>query len=159
MIWSQERIFLEKSKDHLKGFPNLSVFGLVFLFGERRLVTDRVFKGKQIEKIVRQRCRKSPFQKVKKTAYCSLYILLVFLHFHWNQLRSIPFEKEQVNYTLLSEKWHCNSCVFSMKRNGVENFQILFIVFRNWGNWCSLLKKRRRKVIICLKITVFGFAS
>lgn len=120
MIWSQERIFLEKSKDHLKGFPNLSVFGLVFLFGERRLVTDRVFKGKQIEKIVRKRCRKSPFQKVKKTAYCSLYILLVFLHFHWNQLRSIPFEKEQVNYTLLSEKWHCNSYfVFSQWREMV----------------------------------------
>lgn len=90
--WSEVKseYFLKKPKEHFKVFPNLLLFGFVFHF-VFHLVVNRVFKGKQIEKIIRQRCRKkSLFQKIKMTAYCSLYILLDFLHFHQNDCRSIP---------------------------------------------------------------------
>lgn len=101
--------FLKRLKDHLKDFPNLLVFSFGFVFGDRRLVINRVFKGKKIEKIARHWCRKSQFQKIKKTANCSLYISLAFLHFHQNDPRSVPSEKGQANDTLLSDEQYYNS--------------------------------------------------
>lgn len=63
----------------------------VVFCGERRLVISSVLKGKQIQKIVKQRGRTAPIQKVKKIVYCILHLLLDFLHFHQSQHRSIPF--------------------------------------------------------------------